>query len=256
MRAYRTGHDEAERAVIASGPCSQQLLQKVAELAPTSRSVLICGETGTGKTVLAQVLHAQSARPYLPLRLLNCAALSDALLADLMGELDDEAAQQPADDGRSTVLLDEIGELSPWGQAVLLRKLQHDALHAKVRFIAATHRDLDAMIAAGSFSRELSWRLNMARLALLPLRARRDEIVPLALHFLRLGLRSASLPFISLDPPLLDCLESYDWPGNVRELKNAMIGALAVNDSGMLGLLDLPDALRSRVAQQALREPS
>ncbi|MDB4987909.1 MAG: Response regulator of zinc sigma-54-dependent two-component system [Myxococcaceae bacterium] len=245
VRAYGVAHDDGECAILAHGLRAQVLMQQVAELAASDRSVLICGETGTGKTVIARALHAQSVRSPTPLRVINCAALSDALLANAMAEFEHDASHAGPGNVHSTILLDEIGELSPWGQAVLLRKLQQDARAPRVRFIAATHRDLDLMITQGSFSRELVWRLNMGRITLAPLRDRRDEVVPLALHFLRLGLQHATSRFVSIMPELSEVLERYDWPGNVRELKNAMLRTLAVNESGALGPEDLPDAVRS-----------
>jgi DNA-binding NtrC family response regulator len=281
VRAYGSAHVEAEFEVIARSRHGRSLLCEIEQLAPSFRAVLICGETGTGKTVLAKRLHAYSAqaslrsraeeprastlrsragepsastpRPSpeepcastLPLRVVNCAALSDALLADLFWQLDAEAASADADHPARIILLDEVGELSPWGQAVLLRKLHCEPPGAGARFIAATHRDLDIMAARGTFSRELLFRLCMARIAVAPLRTRRDDVVPLALHFLRLALRASNTRFISVDPDLYLCLERYEWPGNVRELKNAIFNALAVNESGTLCVADLPDAVRA-----------
>ncbi|MDB4974652.1 MAG: zraR 8 [Myxococcaceae bacterium] len=265
MRAYADARPDAEREIVAHGVRAQALMEQVRELAVSDRSVLICGETGTGKTVIANALHAQSESAGQPLRLVNCAALSDALLADVMGELGEWAEEttsagaeldtrspRPA---RRIVLLDEIGELSPWSQAVLLRKLQHDARRLCVRFVAATHRNLDLMIQQGTFSRELIWRLNMARVAIAPLRERREEIVPLALHFLRLGLAHASERFVSADSGLFELIERYDWPGNVRELKNAMLRTLAANESGTLSSEDLPDAVRKGALEISGQSP-
>jgi len=153
------------------------------------------------------------------------------------------------------VLLDEVGELSPWSQALLLHKLRsRPPLHGP-RFFASTHRDLDALVAAGAFSQELVARLGTARLTLQPLRERREEIVPLALHFLRLALRASGRSFVSVDPDLFHYLERHAWPGNARELRNAMLRTLAANESGTLELADLPDSVRLGVmaASQASR---
>jgi two-component system response regulator AtoC len=278
VRAYGSAHTEAEIEIVAHSLHGRGLLHEVEQLAPSFRAVLICGETGTGKTVLAKRLHERACRvrsrpeaarasqlpsrteePHastrsqsdvpgasaLPLRVVNCAALSDALLADLLWQLDTEAARADADGSTRTILLDEVGELSPWGQAVLLRKLQNEPLASSARFIAATHRDLDVMAARGTFSRELLFRLCITRLAVAPLRARRDDVVPLALHFLRLALRATETRFIPVDAEMYHSLERYDWPGNVRELKNAIFNALAVNESGTLTVDDLPDAVRA-----------
>jgi DNA-binding NtrC family response regulator len=266
VRAYGSAHTEAEIEIVAHSLHGRGLLHEVEQLAPSFRAVLICGETGTGKTVLAKHLHERAAlrsrtdeprvaslpiraaEPVVAtptLRVINCAALSDALLADLLWQLDNEAARADADSSSRTILLDEVGELSPWGQAVLLRKLQTEPLGSSARFIAATHRDLDVMAARGTFSRELLFRLCMARIVVAPLRARRDDVVPLALHFLRLALRTTGTRFVPVDADMYQSLERYDWPGNVRELKNAMFNALAVNESGTLTEADLPDAVRA-----------
>jgi DNA-binding NtrC family response regulator len=257
VRAYPRSRASAERELFAASRRARAILDQIGKLAPTMRPVLVCGETGTGKTLVAGLLHERSARGSLPLRVINCAALPDALLADVLGELDDpqprgdQASAQESASVAKTLLLDEVGELSPWGQAVLLRTLTEE--NEKARFLSATHRDLDAMAAHGTFSRELLARLSVARILLPPLRERRDEVVPLALHFLRLALRAAGAGFISVDPELLECLERYDWPGNARELKNAMLRTLAVNDSGTLVVSDLPDAVRSGARGSANR---
>jgi DNA-binding NtrC family response regulator len=248
VRAYAASCSPAEDELIAESRRARLLLETIARVAPTESSVLISGETGTGKTMVARKLHQQSASASLPLRVINCAALRDALLADALLELEREAAQRAAQHGcplAQTVLLDEVGELSLWSQAVLLRKLQSAAeTRPLVRLISATDRDVDVLVLRGTFSRELLVHLRAVRVPLAPLRDRREEIGPLALHFLRLSLRTLGLPFVSLENDFLRSLALYDWPGNARELKNAMIRTLAVNESGTLTINELPDAVR------------
>jgi DNA-binding NtrC family response regulator len=230
VRAYPTTDSEDE--VLAPGEVSRGLLRRLDQLAREAQPVLLSGETGTGKTLLARYLHAHG--PARSLRTVNCAALRDGLLADLLRDLEREP---------TTLFLDEVGELSPWGQAVLLHRLQQE--HGPTRFVAATHRDLAQMVAHGSFSGELLAKLSAARVLLSPLRARREDIVPLAVHFLRSGLCASRLALISVEPALLERIEHHDWPGNVRQLRNAILNALAVNETGVLELADLPDAVRA-----------
>lgn len=249
VRAYASAElqHSCEQALVADGGSTRELLRMVALLAPIPGSVLICGETGTGKTLVARELHRLGTGRAGQQRVINCAALPDALLADTLWELDAaEAAQQGCRGRPCTVLLDEVGELSPWGQALLLRKVLPSGQSAQgTRFLAATHRDLGAMARAGSFSRELLARLSVHRLNLVPLRARREEIAPLALHFLRLALVGAEQHYMSVEASFVDCLESHDWPGNLRELKNAMVRAVAVCEQGALCAADLPDTVRA-----------
>ncbi|HEY6881002.1 MAG TPA: sigma 54-interacting transcriptional regulator [Polyangiales bacterium] len=238
VRAYPITKVGTASDIIAHDEASHVALHRLAQLARGTDNVLIGGETGTGKTACAQLLNARSPTPR-TLRFLNCAALSDGLLADQLRAL--EEARSIAD-APITLCVDEVGELSPWGQAVLLHHLH--ARRCDTRFIAATHRDLDLMVAQGKFSRELLTQLGTTRLQLAPLRARRGDIEPLAKHFLRLGLGHSNLKLISVEPAWFEVLERYDWPGNVRELKNAILHALAINESGVLDIADLPDAVR------------
>lgn len=251
VRAYASQGDDSRRrgVLVAQGHAARELVQQISLLANAPGSVLIAGETGTGKTLVARELHAQSKAAALPLRVINCAALPEAVLADMLWQLDEPAvpSEGAAHEEPACVLLDEVGELSPWAQAVLLRKVQPGGQSVRgMRFLAATHRDLSSMAQAGTFSRELLTRLSTHRLRLVPLRARRDEIAPLALHFLRAALQDAGQSFVSVDPHFVKCLETYDWPGNARELNNAMVRALAANEDGVLSPSDLPDPLRAR----------
>jgi transcriptional regulator with AAA-type ATPase domain len=233
VRAYPSTQGEGE--LLVPGQASRLLLRHLTRLADEAHSVLIFGETGTGKTAFVPYLRGARA-----LRVVNCAALGDGLLAERLRDLD----RAP-----TMLFLDEVGELSPWGQAVLLHRLQQ--LPSQTRFVAATHRDLAQGVRRGSFSGELLGALSGSCVHVSPLRARREDIAPLALHFLRLGLRSASVDFVAVRTELLQQLERHDWPGNVRELRNAMLSALARHESGTLELEDLPDAVRAARLQTA-----
>lgn len=237
------GADQARRVVRAS-LASRELHRRVNELASQRMPVLILGETGTGKTLIAASLREPGTDA--ELITVNCASLADTQLAQVACE------QLPGAEARAptTLLLDEIGELSPWGQAVLLRALATNEPGPGSRLVAATHRDLDGMVRAGKFSGELLMRLRGATLQLTPLRDRREEVAPLALHFLRLALSASGTPFVSLDPTVLAYLELHSWPGNVRELQNVMSSALTRSSEGLLTIESLPEPLRERGAQR------
>jgi DNA-binding NtrC family response regulator len=241
VRAYPDA--EAGARVVRASRASRTLGQQLAQLAAQRLPVLLVGETGTGKTLVAQDLHsAHSEHPFVTL---NCASLGDTQLAQVVYErLTFSPAPAPAARG-GTLFLDEVGELSPWAQAVLLRALTGYTNDQAPRLVAATHRDLEAMVRAGRFSGELFMRLRGAVLRVRPLRERRDEIAPLALHFLRLTLAEAQSSFVSLEPRVLAHLEQHDWPGNVRELQNTITGAFALcGAGGFLGIDALPEELR------------
>lgn len=238
--------DQARRVVRAS-LASRELNRRVSELAPQHMPVLILGETGTGKTLIAGTLHPS--QPVGGFITVNCASLGDTQLAKVVCELL-SGAPGGSDATRVTVLLDEIGELSPWGQAVLLRALTTYEPGSGSRIVAATHRDLEGMVRAGKFSGELLMRLRGATLQMTPLRERSEEIAPLALHFLRLALTANQHTFVSMDPMVLAYLEQHSWPGNVRELQNVMTSALTRSSDGLLSVESLPDQLRDPEAHE------
>ena len=238
----------------------RDVVRQVEQVAPTGAPVLLLGETGSGKDVVARAIHRRSARAAGPLLRVNCGAIASGLVDSELfgherGSFTGAAAQrlgwfERADGG--TLFLDEIGELPLAAQVRLLRVLQDgtfervggaEPLRVDVRVIAATHRDLAQMVRAGAFREDLWYRIHVFAIRLPPLRQRRGDIAPLAAHFAahagaRLG--AAHLAITAADAALL---ESYDWPGNVRELA-AVIERAAILGGG--ARLELARALGLR----------
>jgi transcriptional regulator with PAS, ATPase and Fis domain len=220
-------------------------------------NVLILGETGVGKEVLAESIHTQSPRAGKPFVRLNCAALSSSLLeSELFGH--EKAAFTDAREAKpgllesaegGTVLLDEIGELPSPLQVKLLRVIETrevmrvGALKPRaidVRFLAATNRILEDEVARGAFRQDLYYRLNGISLVIPPLRARTDEIAPLARLFLDAAAKREGRPVPALSAAAIKLLEAYAWPGNVRELRNDMERALLLSTGDTITPEDLP----------------
>ena len=230
---------EADRPQLLGISAAMRTVQKLlGRAAMTDATVLITGETGTGKEVAARVLHACSNRRDGPFVAVNCAAIPHELLeSELFGHrkgaftnaTSDRIGRLVAANG-GTLLLDEIGDMPTAMQAKLLRTLQerqvtplgtNRAVPIDLRVVAATHRDLDAMVAAGQFRQDLLYRLNVVALHLPPLRERVADIVPLAEYFLASAVRATERP-MHLSAEAQRLLVEHAWPGNVRELKNAM----------------------------------
>ena len=243
--------------IIGKSRALEMALDRVERLAPSDLPVLIRGETGTGKELVARRLHRGSARARQPFLPINCAALSPTLLlSDLFGhargaftgaERDRVGVFEAARSG--TVFLDEIGDLPEDAQGKLLRVLQEGevrrlgesrARRIAVRVVAATHRDLGSMVSEGSFRRDLFFRLNVGIVQLPPLRERGDDTLLLAEHFLR-PLNGESR--YRLTPRARHRLQSHDWPGNVRELENVLAVAATLADDRLIGVeqLGLPE---------------
>ncbi len=240
-------------------PASRAIQSLLDHLAPTDATVLIIGETGTGKEVVARYLHHHSLRQHQPFLAVNCGALSESLAeAELFGyekgaftgALQTHQGWFEAADG-GTLLLDEIGELSLSLQVKLLRVLQEreitrvgsrQTLHVNVRVIAATHVDLTAAIREKRFRADLFYRLNVAAVTLPPLRQRREDIPLLAEHFLVLYAHRTGRPLSQLTPDALAMLMTYSWPGNVRELENTLHNAILLSKEALIdpGQLRLP----------------
>ena len=217
----------------------QTVLARIARVAPTDSTVLINGETGTGKELIARAVHKQSRRSAHPFVSVNCAALAPSLISsELFGHEKGAftgAGQrhlgrfEMADGG--TIFLDEVGELLPETQAALLRVLQEREfervggerpVHVDVRVIAATNRDLEAAVANGKFRQDLFYRLQVFPIDAPPLRERKDDILMLVEYFVQRYANRAGKNIRSIDKRALDFLQRYDWPGNVRELQNVI----------------------------------
>jgi DNA-binding NtrC family response regulator len=231
----------------------QALLRVVDKVAPSDVSVLIAGESGTGKELVARMLHLHSNRSAMPFVPLNCAALPANLLeAELFGHVrgaftgaDRARAGRFEQADRGTLFLDEIGEMPLELQSKLLRVLDDgmvDRLGATrsqpvdVRIVAATNRDLQAAVSAGSFRSDLFHRLGVVPLSLIPLRERPEDIELLARHFVA---QQTGATHVTLAPALLTELEKRPWPGNVRELKNLIARMVMLRQADVLDLADL-----------------
>lgn len=219
--------------LVGRSPPMQELYKAIGRVAPQDVNVVILGESGTGKDLVARAIHEHSRRPDRAFRTLNCTAISDAqLAAELSG------AAGPAAGG--ILLLDEVGGLSDAAQAALLRVLQaQPSGPGQVRVLAATNADLDGMAADGRFRKDLYYRLRGVTVRVPALRERGSDVAELAHHFLFRFDREMGLDFRSFAPEVLELFETYPWPGNVRELQGAIQHAMLAGP----GHLILPDAL-------------
>ena len=262
-----------ETRIIGNSPEIRKVVELIEQVGPSEANVLILGESGTGKELVAQQLHEQSARCNGPLVKVNCAALPENLLESelfgyVRGAFTGAAQDKPGRfqlAGGGTLFLDEIGELPLTLQAKILRALQEriveplggvTPISIDVRFVAATNRDLPAMIAAGKFREDLYYRLNVLEIRIPPLRERSEDI-PLLVDYLldKLG-RKNNRPIRTVSREFLDALGRHEWRGNVRELENVLERALILCRADTLDLRDLPDHLlasapASRPAHQA-----
>lgn len=235
----------------------RKLLEMIAMIAPSEATVLISGESGTGKELIARAVHANSLRKDRPLVSINCAALSESLLeSELFGH--EKGAFTGADKRREgrfmeadqgTLFLDEIGEVSPLMQAKLLRAIQereiqrvgsNQTLSVDVRLIAATNRDLLADVEAGRFRQDLYYRLNVVTVDSPPLRARREDIPLLAMHFLAKFAERNRKTVKGFTPLAMDMLLKYPWPGNVRELENSVERGVILLSGDFISEKELP----------------
>jgi two-component system response regulator HydG len=263
IKRLRCALDRAEQfsAVLGESPEMRKLCSLLARISDSEASVLITGETGSGKEVVARALHDSSRRSSAPFVAINCAAVPELLLeSELFGHVKGAYtdARTPrkglflqADGG--TLFLDEIGGLPLPLQPKLLRALQERRVRPvggdtevpfDVRLISATNRDLQSAVADGLFREDLYFRIDVLHLELPPLRARGNDVVLLAQHFIREFAASSKKEVVGLSTPVAQRLLAYPWPGNVRELRNCIEGAVALATCDHLMLEDLPAKVR------------
>ena len=225
--------------IVGTSPALQSVLSRISAVAPSDSTVLITGETGTGKELVARAIHRRSSRGSRAFVSVNCAAIPrDLILSELFGH--EKGAFTGATQTRigrfelangGTIFLDEVGDLLPDTQAALLRVLQEREfervggsrlIHIDVRVIAATNRDLRTSVANGTFRQDLFYRLNIFPVEVPPLRERKQDILMLAGYFVQRYAKRAGKDIRSIDKKTLSVLQSYDWPGNIRELQNVI----------------------------------
>lgn len=266
-RAYTTDLPHTFATFVGCDPEFRKALKIAAKAAACDEPVLITGETGTGKELVARAIHESSARSRGPLVCVNCAALPrDLAESELFGYQGGAftGARREGKPGRfelaneGTLFLDELGELPVDVQAKLLRVLEERAVlrvggiqphNIDVRVIAATNRNLFRGVAAGEFRRDLFYRLAVIEVDLPPLRARGSDVLKLAQVFLETACRQANRPRLRLSREAEECLLRYSWPGNVRELRNVAARLATLMDSDQVGTEDLPATLRGSVPQ-------
>ena len=252
VRSFEDGRTEhGFDEIIGNSPALEFVLAEVERVAPTDSTVLVLGETGTGKELIARAIHNISARCGRPFVKLNCSAIPfDLLESELFGHekgaFTGAVAQkigrfEMADTG--TLFLDEIGDLPLALQPKLLRVLQEQEFERlgsgqthriDVRLVAATHRDLAEMVARKEFRSDLYYRLNVFPVVLPPLRERREDIPQLATHFVEIFARRMGKRIDRIPQDILDAFVSYSWPGNVRELQNLIERAVIRSNNGVL----------------------
>jgi two-component system NtrC family response regulator len=261
--------------IIGVSDGMRSVCRAIEKVAPTSATVLVLGDSGTGKELLARALHRLSGRADQPFVAINCAAIPDTLLESELfgyekgaftGAVKRTLGKLELAKG-GTVFLDEIGEMPAALQAKLLRVLQervvervggHTPIPLDLRIICATHRDLDALIASGRFREDLYYRISEVAIRIPPLRERQGDVLLLAQFLLQQASERFSKPLRGLSPEAVRAIQGHKWPGNVRELENRIKGAVimaegpvvSADDLGLQGADDDPEYLNLRMARQ------
>jgi DNA-binding NtrC family response regulator len=255
---------QTAKCLVGLGSAARQLQHLIDQVAACDTSVLITGETGTGKELVAELIHLKSARRNGPLVALNCSAFPEALFeSELFGH--EKGAFTGAACARigklaaasgGTLFLDEIGEMSPATQAKLLRVIENRTFYPlgaarpqalNVRIVAATNQDVERAVEMRRFRRDLFYRLNVIRIDVPPLRERREDVPSLCRHFLGEFNRQFGMRFESLAAETVELLAGHDWPGNVRELRNTIEAAFALCEERRATQLPLPMQIAQRL---------
>jgi len=258
--------------IIGKSPAINKVFEVVKRVAPTKASVLITGESGVGKELIANALHNLSPRKEKPFVKVHCAALAETLLeSELFGhEKGSFTGAIARKRGRfelahtGTIFLDEIGEIDQSVQIKILRVLQEkkfervggeETLEVDVRVITATNRDLEKEIEAGRFREDLFYRLNVVRIDVPPLRERKDDLPLMITAFIREFADENGKKIEGIDPKARSALYAYDWPGNIRQLRNCIESAVVMTSGTVITLDDLPPSIRPREEAPSLHIP-
>ena len=256
--------------LIGKSRALREICMKIEQIADTKTTVLITGESGTGKEMVARALHYNSSRRALPFIAISCASIPEALIESELfgherGAFTDASARklgqfEMANGG--TLFLDEIAELRPATQAKLLRVLQTKSfnrvggtqtIEVDFRLITATNKDLDEAMLAETFRKDLYYRINVLPIHLPPLRERQEDIPLLIAYFIEKISREHGRAIKSIGKEAQACMLRYEWPGNIRELENIIEHAVTLSDRSVIGIDDIPTALRSRQRTRRLK---
>jgi len=264
-------NDQPDAGILGSSGAVRRLRAQIQQVAQVASNVLIRGETGVGKELVAKAIHSHSDRRMRPFVAVNCAAITESLLeSDLFGyekgaftgALETRRGRIEAAN-RGTLFLDEIGETSPAFQAALLRVLQErevvrvggtQPIKVDFRLIAATNRNLADMVKDGSFRQDLYYRLNVVCLDIPPLRERSEDIPELVEHFIHKHRSKVNREITGVDPEAMFALSAYRWPGNVRQLENAIEKAIVLSPGPIIGVDDLPAEITCGECEEQLSD--